>query len=193
MPKADYAGFMVSACNFHADRLRQQGLSNSQIFGQDRSYKIAVWGGLEYEMSSLAGAIVPGEVLSWDGYPQVTLTCQRDDSLDTPAAAVVSEAVLVADAARGATGGGRCELQLTGFLATQQPNLDVTFVYVDDKGQQSDLKKVTTEADGDIGFKHDYPLSDGIKGVKLRIVGQSPPFRSAERRVGKECVSTVRS
>src|SRR3546814_10165178 len=90
MPKADYAGFMVSACNFHADRLRQQGLSNSQIFGQDRSYKIAVWGGLEYEMSSLAGAIVPGEVLSWNGYPQVTLTCQRDDSLDTPAAAVVS-------------------------------------------------------------------------------------------------------
>src|SRR3546814_10469039 len=83
------------------------------------------------------------EVQSWDSYPQVTLTCQRDDSLDTPAAAVVSEAVLVADAARGATGGGRCELQLTGFLATQQPNLDVTFVYVDDKGQQSDLKKVT--------------------------------------------------
>src|SRR3546814_109963 len=50
MPKADYADFMVSACNFHADRLRQQGLSNSQIFGQDRSYKLAVWGGLEYEM-----------------------------------------------------------------------------------------------------------------------------------------------
>src|SRR3546814_205594 len=139
-------------------------------------------------MSSLAGAIVPGEVLSWNGYPQVTLTCQRDDSLDTPAAAVVSEAVLVADAARGATGGGRCELQLTGFLATQQPNLDVTFVYVDDKGQQSDLKKVTTEADGDIGFKHDYPLSDGIKEVKLRIVGQSHPFTSNWAAFDADCV-----
>src|SRR3546814_1938007 len=171
MPKADYADFMVSACNFHADRLRQQGLSNSQIFGQDRSYKIAVGGGLEYEMSGLPNVIpVPTEVQNWSSYPQVTLTCQRDDSLDTPAAAVVSEAVLVADAARGATGGGRCELQLTGFLATQQPNLDVTFVYVDDKGQQSDLKKVTTEADGDIGLKHDYPLSAGIKEVKLRNV-----------------------
>src|SRR3546814_2574485 len=57
MPKADYADFMVSACNFHADRLRQQGLSNSQIFGQDRSYKIAVSGGLEYEMSGLPNVI----------------------------------------------------------------------------------------------------------------------------------------
>src|SRR3546814_14396176 len=93
MPKADYAGFMVSACNFHADRLRQQGLSNSQIFGQDRSYKIAVWGGLEYEMSSLAGAIVTGEVLSWTGYPQVTFTCHLDDTLDNPAAAVLSEEI----------------------------------------------------------------------------------------------------
>src|SRR3546814_6817667 len=53
MPKADYAGFMVSACNFHADRLRQQGLSNSQIFGQDRSYKIAVWGGLDRKSTRL--------------------------------------------------------------------------------------------------------------------------------------------
>src|SRR3546814_15056574 len=90
---------------------------------------------------------VPTEVQSWNSYPQVTLTCQRDASLDAPTAAVVSEAVLVADAARGATGGGRCELQLTGFLATQPPNPDVTFVYVDDKGPHSDLKQVPTEAD----------------------------------------------
>src|SRR3546814_13671857 len=85
------------------------------------------------------------EVQSWNSYPQVTLTCQRDASLDAPTAAVVSEAVLVADAARGATGGGRCELQLTGFLATQQPNLDVTLVYVDDTGQQTATTKATTE------------------------------------------------
>src|SRR3546814_17988851 len=108
-------------------------------------------------MSSLAGAIVPGEVLSWNGYPQVTLTCQRDDSLDTPAAAVVSEAVLVADAARGATGGGRCELPPTGFLATQPPNLDVTFVYVHDQGQQSALKTVTPQADGNQGLNPNTP------------------------------------
>src|SRR3546814_7367605 len=89
MPKADYAGFMVSACNFHADRLRQQGLSNSQIFGQDRSYKIAVWGGLEYEMSGLHNVIpVPTEVQSWNSYPQVTLTCQREASLEIGGAPV---------------------------------------------------------------------------------------------------------
>jgi hypothetical protein len=189
MPKADYAGFMVSACNFHADRLRQQGLSNSQIFGQDRTYKIAVWGGLEYEMSGLPNVIpLPDEVRSWDSFPQVTLTCQRDDSLDAPTAAVVSQAILVADAARGATGGGKCELQLTGLVVTQQPNLDVTFVYVDDKGKQSDLKKVTTEADGDIGFEHDYPLSDGIESGKIRIVGQSHPFTSNWAAFEADCV-----
>lgn len=189
IPKADYAGFMVSACNFHADRLRQQGLSNSQIFGQDRTYKIGVWGGLEYEMSGLPDVIpVPAEVRSWNSYPQISLTCQRDDSLDAPAAAVVSQAILVADAVRGATGGGKCELQLTGLVVTQQPNLDVTFVYVDDKGKQSDLKKVTTEADGDIGFKHDYPLSDGIESGKIRIVGQSHPFTSNWAAFEADCV-----
>lgn len=189
MPKADYAGFMVTACNFHADRLRQQGLSDSQIFGQDRSYKIRVGGGLEYEMSGLPNVLpVPVEVLDWNSLPAVTLTCQRDDSLDAPTAAVVSEAILVADAARGATAGGRCELQLTGLVVTQQPNLDVTFVYVDDKGQQSDLKSVTTEADGDIGFKHDYPLSDGIKKGKLRIVGQSHAFTSNWAAFDADCV-----
>src|SRR3546814_14725282 len=135
---------MGSACDFRADRMRQQGLSNGQIFGQDRSYKIAVWGGLEYEMSGLPNVIpVPTEVQSWNSYPQVSLTCQRDDSLDAPTAAVVSEAILVADAARGATRGGRCELQPTGFLATQHPTPHVTFVNVDAKGHQRPPKKVT--------------------------------------------------
>src|SRR3546814_12528318 len=113
---------MGSACDFRADRMRQQGLSNGQIFGQDRSYKIAVWGGLEYEMSGLPNVIpVPTEVQSWNSYPQVSLTCQRDDSLDAPTAAVVSEAVLVADAARGPPGGGRCARQLTHFPAHPRP------------------------------------------------------------------------
>ena len=189
IPKSDYADFMVSACNFHADRLRQQGLSNSEIFGQDRQYKIRVGGGLEYEMSGLANVVpIPEEVHSWNSLPAVTLTCQRDDSLDPPTASVVSQAILVAQAARGATGGGKCELQLTGSIITQQPNLDVTFVYVDDKGQQSDLKSVVTEADGDVGFKHDYPLSDGIKSGKIRIVGQSHPFTSNWAAFESDCV-----
>jgi hypothetical protein len=188
IPRSAYANFMVSACNSHADALRSQGRSNSEIFGQDRQYQIAVHGGLEYENSGIAGTPLPQEVRGWESYRKVTLICQRDDGLDPPAASVVSQAILVAQAARGTTGGGKCELQLSGSIIGETPNLDVTFVYVDDKGKQSDLKKVTTEADGDIGFKHDYPLSDGIESGKIRIVGQSHPFTSNWAAFESDCV-----
>jgi len=177
IPKADYAAFMVTACNYHADELRQQGLSNSQIFGQDREYKIAVWGGLEYETTGIAGSQPPPEVESWEIYPKVTLICEGDHEELDPAKPAITSVSLVVKGSNSVE--GSCELRLGGSIISKEPNVEAKFRYVDDSGKQSDVKTVTTNIGRIALFEHSYPVDAGTsKSGRIQVVGVSHAFMS---------------
>jgi hypothetical protein len=176
IPRQDYTEFMIVACNLQADRLRSQGMSNSQVFSQNRIVDIFVSSSLDYEMSGPDRLNPPPEEVQSDSY--IKLICQRDDSLDPPAQGPVAGAALLVQTAQVNKLTGACELRLQGTISSQDPNQQVKFRYVDAGGQQSDIKTETTDANGLANFTHSYPLAKGIKSGRIQIVGQSNAFLS---------------
>lgn len=171
----EYGSTMVAACENHADKLRDQGMSNTEIFGQDRWIQVAVsaWG--DYEMTGIEGAPFLPEVTGWNQYDKVTVICKGDPADLGPMANDITAATLNANDDQSVQ--GSCELQLSGSITSSEPNTQVKFLYVDDKGQQSNLKTVTTNAEGVAVFEHDYPVNANKSG-KVRMIGQAPPFFS---------------
>ncbi len=171
----DYESTMVAACENHADKLRGQGMSNTEIFDQDRWIQVAVsaWG--DHEMTGIEGNPYLPEVTGWNQYKKVNVICKGDPVDLGPIATDITAATLSANDDQSVH--GSCELQLSGSITSSEPNTQVKFLYVDDEGQQSNLNTVTTNAEGVAVFEHDYPVNANKSG-KVRMIGQSPPFFS---------------
>lgn len=171
----DYGSLMVAACENHAEKLRGQGMSNTEIFGQDRWIHVAIdaWG--DHEMSGIEGSPYLPEVSGWNQYKKINVICKGDPVNLGPIATAITAATLSANDDQSLQ--GSCELQLSGSITSSDPHTQVKFLYVDDQGQQSNLKTVTTNADGVAVFEHDYPVNANKSG-KVRMIGQAPPFFS---------------
>lgn len=172
-----YTAFLVAACNNYADQLRGEGQSSAQIFEKDRWIQVGVASGLYHEMSGPSGNPLPGEVVGWGYFKKINVICKASESLD-PVEQPITASYIRVEAVQTSAVRGKCELKLAGSVISKNPNTEVTFRYVDDKGQQSDLKTASTGADRTVAFKHDYPLSADKKSGKIRIVGQSHAFFS---------------
>jgi hypothetical protein len=175
---ADYKGTPELACNAYADHLRAQGHSNSEIFSQDRWIEIAVAAAVSAEFTGISGSPVPSEVESWANYKKVNVICQRDPSMDAPAAPDVFGASLSVEVVRANAAQDKCELRLNGSVTTKEAGTEVKFVYVDDTGKTSDVKTVQTRASKVRNFEHSFPLPKGKKSGRIQIVGQSHAFLS---------------
>jgi hypothetical protein len=170
IPWVHYAETVVAACNARAAELRGQGLGNGEIFSQDRPAKIEVDVGLSYDMSGLAGSDAPDEI----SYAlELSVICKAIPPRVPNPIADSSLLIRTEKASNYA-----CELRLHGVISSHDPNLQVKFRYLHADGQQSDLKTVTTDAQGFVNFTHIYPLSPGIKNGKIRMVGEGPTFQS---------------
>ncbi len=175
--RQQYASFMVLACDVKADKLRSQGMSNAEVFGEDRPIVVRVKGALNYEVSGIEGEPVPPEVEPSVSVADVTVICKGDATpLDPVGPAITYSNVSVVESNSLS---GSCTLKLAGTLSSKQANTEVKFVYVDDTGKQSDLKTVTTNAAGNVNFQHLYPAPGGGKKTgKIRMIGQGPAFMS---------------
>lgn len=173
-----YASFVLLACNINADKLRSEGMSESDIFGEDRPVPVAVTGTLDYEMSGVEGAPVLPQAQSFHSFPKVTVICKGDSTPLDPVEHPIAYSNVTFVESNSLS--GSCTLKLAGTISTREPNSNVKFLYVDDTGKQSDLKTVTTNAAGNVNFQHSYPApGSGKKSGKIRMVGQSPAFMSS--------------
>jgi len=176
IPRQDYAEFMVVACYLQADRMRSQGMNNSQVFSQNRIVDIFVGASVTYEMSGPDRVNPPPEEVQSDS--SITLICQRDDSLDPTAVPEIVSASLSIDVVKTNAAQDKCELRLKGSIETKNPGTEVKFVYVDETGKASDVKTVQTRASKVRNFEHSFPLPKGKKSGRIQIVGQSHAFLS---------------
>ncbi|WP_193371395.1 hypothetical protein [Pelagibius marinus] len=186
--RQEYADLVVAVCNIHADKLRSQGKKNSEIFSKNRTVAFAVEGTVDAELTGPERVNPPPVAIG----PLYTLsvTCKRDDALDPVAAPQVEGAYMQAKAGPKDLR-GTCELELNGSVITRDPNTEVRFVYVDDKGNVSDLKTVTTSGEANTTFKHKFPISAKHKSGKIRMVGQSHPFFSNWATFESDCSEQV--
>ncbi len=188
IPRQDYADFMVAVCNIHADKLRSQGKKNSEIFSKNRTVAFAVEGQVDAELTGPDRINPPPTEVSQ--LYTLSVTCKRDDALDPVAAPQVEGAYMQAKAGPKNLR-GTCELELNGSVITRDPNTEVKFVYVDDKGNVSDLKTVTTSGEANTTFQHKFPISAQHKSGKIRMVGQSHPFYSNWASFETQCSEPV--
>ncbi len=168
--KQAYADFAVAACNLHAGLMRDDGLSNQQIFGQHRTIQIHVQSSLDYEMSGPSGVPIPQEVAA---LRTVDVTCQASPEF------AVTDASLEAEVVQTAMVGGTCELRLNGSVTSLDPNTTVTFRYHDSGGQKSAVKSVKTGGGKSASFEHIFSieLENGTSG-KVRIIGEAQNFQT---------------
>ncbi len=174
--KSDYEEAMVRACVERADVLRSQGLSNTQIFGQDRQVPVIVEGRLVYDISGIAGQPVPPEVPPGP-LPSVTVNCQGHEPVVSSDLEIVEQSSV----------GGACRLRFDGRIVTTRPNEDVSFRYADEAGNQSGVITVRTNGGKVATFSNTDKLPSGSNRGRIRIVGVSSTFNTAWQEYDLDC------
>lgn len=196
VPYGSHASYLVAYCNLQANALRHDGLSNAEIFSQDRPLEVGLLSALQYEMSGVNGRVdTSGVGGGWSALQKMTVVCRAKDPERTPEAneptrnkpQVESASLLIIerDSLRGA-----CSLELAGTIKTKQPNTEVKFRFESDDGQLSDIKTVTTGSVRTVQYDHEYPLSPGgTKTGKIRVRGVSENFASDWKDYEVDCGS----
>lgn len=187
IPYSLFQPYAVGACNMLAQQLREGGMSDSEIFGQDREVGVAISEKFTYDFTLPEGQLVgSGGLLE----PNTKIICKKSPAMPSraPVAEVQSSELQVA----GLSSLIACGLALEGRIDTTKTNEEVKFRYVDGDGNTSDVKTVTSDGAKKATFEHSYVLSgNGEKSGKIRIEGVSSDFTSAWSNYAVTCNTVV--
>lgn len=75
VPYGTLAPFLTEHCNWLANKLRSQGMSNQTIFSVDRTIPVRIWSSIEADISGMSGTPTPAEVGS-DTNNMLDLVCK---------------------------------------------------------------------------------------------------------------------
>jgi len=170
---------LASACNVHADNLRGEGLTNTQIFGEDRTLTVSVR--VTSEMDIVAATFDDIDTSSFS----LDLVCKQwggvqDQGQATqlnPEHGVHNAELTLIEQSNIA---GLCQVKLNATLETTDALAEVKFRYQHGDGQQSGVETITTSEGGLALITDTIPIPNG-PGEEigtLRIVGVSPSFTS---------------
>lgn len=182
IPYGSHASYLVSYCNLQANALRHGGMTDQQIFSQDRPIEVGVHSDLQYEMSGVDGTVSTSALGGgWSILKKMTVVCKgvpparvpppvaNDPTRDKPEVLEADLSIIEQHSLQGA-----CAVSLSGVIRTGEPNTEVKFRYRSKDGRQSDVKTATSDHSAMAMFSHDFPLSPGgVRTGELRIVGVS--------------------
>ncbi len=194
VPKSAWQLAVVDSCNRLADDLRAEGLTDTQIFAQDRTITYGLEATWQVEMSgpdnlALDQAAAP--------FPEeVDVVCQKWAGASIPQASgsfTVSPAEVVGHGLSVyavATMNGACKIRLDGWITTDKKNADVSFRYTNVEGKQSQVWTVNTGDNKTATFSHwyDIPNTEWKEIGAVRMVGTSHEFQSELASYVMDCV-----
>ncbi len=196
VPESSLELFALGQCNYQAQTLRDQGLSNKAIFAKDRPIELAVIPHLDHEMTGPSGTpIIEGT----QSHKKVQLVCQKwpgvaapvvGDALDSVPPVVEKASLTVLEHATLIA--GRCRISLSGVVETAAPNADFSFRYKDGAGHQSEVFELSSDHTRTAMFSHDYDIpvnADSGESGKVRIVGVSGDFASSWAHYDMDCTA----
>ncbi|MGH6948739.1 MAG: hypothetical protein ACREDZ_15515 [Kiloniellales bacterium] len=195
VPGSAYEFFALAHCNGLADQLRQSGLSNHQIFDQDRKIVIEVGSDYEVEFNGVTGG-PPLDEAEFNN-PTIQLVCQKWHGSTAPVATNdlntvlpdVENASLTLIEQYGPS--GLCQIKTSGVIRTRDVNTEVKFRYEDTQGHKSDVKTVSTDHSKTVFFSHQYDVPNNLNGDEtgmVRMVGVGDPFETAWESYSMKCV-----
>lgn len=203
IPESEYAPFFVQQCNQLISRLKNNlGLSNQQIFSQDRT--------LEFYATAKADADFTIGFPEFDstGHSEsgakITLTCKKWQGPLIPTSdqspLVAEETVyVVTDSSLSllpqSTLGGACNVTLSGVIKTLKPNAPVRFKYRHQDGhtgivKDSQVYEVSTDHTKTAMFSHQFDIKnlDGQdEHGTIQIIGVSPEFNTKKKLYELSC------
>jgi hypothetical protein len=176
---------MTAQCNALVERLQGEGLSQREIWGQDRQIRIRA--GLMFGVGFTAPRGLRSQEVKPIPPPNVTLTCKQFAGAQGPGMGGLGsrEPIIHVESARLehsmiAGHSGVCRLNLDYTVRTNLPNVVVKFRLKDDKGRSSEVKTLTTNAlkiaNGSVSY--DIPNEVGAEIGQIRMHGVSPDFLS---------------
>lgn len=199
IPQSVYENLFIAQCNILANHLRNQGLSNKQIFSQDRVIPLHFHAKYTADISGVKGTNFIGPE---PHEKQVDIVCKKwqenQHSADVGLAAeetvyIVTDSNLTV--LPQSTVGGACNVTLSGVIKTLKPNAPVRFKYRHQDGhtglvKDSQVYEVTTNHSKTVMFSHQFDiknLKDQDEHGTLQIIGVSPEFHTKKKLYELAC------
>lgn len=199
VPSSAYATQLIGQCNILASRLSQQGLSNTQIFSQDRLIPIYFFPDRNADISGIEGH-------SFIGIKQgieANIICKKWQGTQIPTSqgGLVAEETeyVVTDSSLTilpqSTVGGACNVTLSGVIKTLKPNAPIKFKYRHQDGhtglvKDSQVYDVITGPSKTAMFSHQFDIAnlDGQdEHGTLQMIGVSPEFHTKKKLYELAC------
>ncbi|MFL0804838.1 MAG: hypothetical protein K6L81_14070 [Agarilytica sp.] len=194
---ADHPG-LISACNNHISQKLSQGYDLETLLSSDSQLSnIETSIDLQYQSKCNKNASVfnpPPTPWTQQDTLRVKVRCKAT-GYEEP----VNIDNIQFSIDKTVTLGGACKVKLKGALTTSKPNQTVRFRYEhvdkDFNRKLSSIHQVTTDQQGYKNFSHNYSVANGPgkeKG-KIRIIGVSHSFQSAQKSYTMNCIDPATS
>ncbi|MBE7636424.1 hypothetical protein GUA87_06170 [Sneathiella sp. P13V-1] len=194
-PANEIEQLMLGQCNTLARRLKDQGIRDEVVFGQDRPLTFFATSKLDYSFTGISGT----HFIGGQQEKEFTVICKkhRDFSGSATIAQVPSK---VTDVSNNLIEGdnrqpGNCRLNIAGVFRTDRANTEVKYKYVYRKQagaskRYSEVKTVTTDHSkvAMVSHAYDVPIVPGKERGQIRIETTSPNVeKSVWRNFEMDC------
>ncbi len=190
VPSSVYASAAVGMCQWLANSLRNDGLSNKQIFGQDRDVHFEI--GVKYGFNA-SGAGSNNAVYQYNPPYEAPVRCAKWQGSQIPSAGTITDHFKVVKATMQlkelATLGGACKVKLTTAISTNMPNKVVKYRFQHSSGKMSKTFSVKTEGNKIAVVSHDWDVPNGAgpENGWFRMKGVTPGFNSNKANYSMNC------
>ena len=191
IPVSKFNSAAVGMCNFLANKLRNEGKSNKQIFSKNREVSFSAW--LKYDVDA-SGAGSGNPILQGTGSHQIKVRCQKwsGPAIDTVNELTTEFRVIKATMKHKmiTTLGGACKVRLTTAISTNAANKTVKFRYKSQSGKKSQVFTTKTKGNKIAVVTHTWNVSNApsiFDGTWIHMQGVSPSFKSNTVAAFTEC------
>ena len=191
VPRSAITNLFATQCNRYAETLRNQGLSNQEIFNINRSISYRIVGRMDTSFAKLPSTTFVGAV---DEYDTAEIICMKSSGPSVDAAGdlqtssgVTSSTLTIVEQS---TVGGACKVNLSTAIKTNLPNTTVKYRFEHINGNKSDVKTVKTDHSKTAFDAHWYDIQDDpnqAEAGSVRIVGVSHDFESSWQSYNMSC------
>jgi hypothetical protein len=181
----------VSMCNWQANNLRKQGLSNKQIFSKDREVTFTA----SMKASVSANGAGSNKAIWEASWPKtIKVRCAKWAGAKFPTAGGFTTSLKVIKATmkhKMIVGlNGVCKVRLTTAISTNKPNATVKFRYKSQSGKRSRIFTTKTKGNKIAVVTHTWNVTNGpsvFDGTWIHMAGVSPKFKSNTVAAFAEC------
>ncbi len=183
----------VMMCNWLANKMRNEGKTNKEIFGKDRVAHFDVNAMYEFK-TNLGGE----SFMQYNAPYEAKVICKKWKGSQIPTGPQALDGPLeikkaTMKLAETATMGGTCKVTLTTAISTNKAGAKIKYRYTHSSGKKSPIYSVKTAANRIAVVKKswDVPNKPGLETGWFRLEGTSVGFKSNKASYRMDCKKKI--